>query len=238
MLMGAKVPTCAHQALQAVADGMCVVVGLQSTGEANTAAVREQEGYMQAWRSGAHRVCGSDLQCVHPCPQAPHCVQPLRPSAYLLAHSLPCHLLHPLIPWQARGTEGDELEDLVSAPKMVLTTFVRNWFPTRGLGMSSELSHHSLDQLEVQVRGQGAVGCHNVWGGGQEGAPGAQCKRRLTAPGDLWWGGCRGMRPPIYSPAHLPLTLSTLARAPLSSSQACNLPHPSQPPTISPAPCP
>lgn len=43
MLMAAKVPSCASLALDAVnKEGMCVVIGLQSTGEANTAAVREQ----------------------------------------------------------------------------------------------------------------------------------------------------------------------------------------------------
>lgn len=40
MLMAAKVPTCAQIALDAVRGGMCVVIGLQSTGEANTNAVR------------------------------------------------------------------------------------------------------------------------------------------------------------------------------------------------------
>lgn len=42
MLMAAKVPTCAQIALDAVRDGMCVVIGLQSTGEANTNAVSAQ----------------------------------------------------------------------------------------------------------------------------------------------------------------------------------------------------
>jgi hypothetical protein len=40
MLMAAKVPSCAALALDAVyKQGMCVVIGLQSTGEANTTAV-------------------------------------------------------------------------------------------------------------------------------------------------------------------------------------------------------
>jgi hypothetical protein len=40
MLMAAKVPSCAALALDAVyQQGMCVVIGLQSTGEANTTAV-------------------------------------------------------------------------------------------------------------------------------------------------------------------------------------------------------
>ena len=44
MLMAAKVPACAQIALDAVRDGMCVVIGLQSTGEANTNAVGGQGG--------------------------------------------------------------------------------------------------------------------------------------------------------------------------------------------------
>lgn len=44
MLMASKVPTCAQLAVEAVRDGMCVVIGLQSTGEANTAAVSPRFG--------------------------------------------------------------------------------------------------------------------------------------------------------------------------------------------------
>jgi hypothetical protein len=40
MLMAAKVPACAHIAVRSVNEqGMCVVIGLQSTGEANMNAV-------------------------------------------------------------------------------------------------------------------------------------------------------------------------------------------------------
>jgi hypothetical protein len=40
MLMAAKVPACAHIALKSVNEqNMCVVIGLQSTGEANMNAV-------------------------------------------------------------------------------------------------------------------------------------------------------------------------------------------------------
>lgn len=35
-------PECSRLALEAVANGMCVVIGLQSTGEANTTAQREK----------------------------------------------------------------------------------------------------------------------------------------------------------------------------------------------------
>lgn len=37
-------PDTAKLALEAVAEGMCVVIGLQSTGEANTSQVREVSG--------------------------------------------------------------------------------------------------------------------------------------------------------------------------------------------------
>lgn len=41
LLMASKVPACAELARQAVEQqGMCVVIGLQSTGEANMNAVR------------------------------------------------------------------------------------------------------------------------------------------------------------------------------------------------------
>ena len=37
-------PECARLAREAVESGMCVVIGLQSTGEANTSAQRERTG--------------------------------------------------------------------------------------------------------------------------------------------------------------------------------------------------
>lgn len=56
MLMAAKVPSCAALALDAVnKEGMCVVIGLQSTGEANTTAVSS-----------------STLKTAHCRPQQPH----------------------------------------------------------------------------------------------------------------------------------------------------------------------
>jgi hypothetical protein len=44
MLMAGKVEYCAKLSHQAVQDGMCVVIGLQSTGEANTNAVSTASG--------------------------------------------------------------------------------------------------------------------------------------------------------------------------------------------------
>jgi hypothetical protein len=43
MLMAAKVPACAQLALKSIEEGMAVVIGLQSTGEANTNALLEKE---------------------------------------------------------------------------------------------------------------------------------------------------------------------------------------------------
>ena len=37
-----QVERCAQLAQEAVASGMCVVIGLQSTGEANTSQLREE----------------------------------------------------------------------------------------------------------------------------------------------------------------------------------------------------
>ncbi len=39
-----QVRSCAELALKAVADGMCVVIGMQSTGEAGTTLAREENG--------------------------------------------------------------------------------------------------------------------------------------------------------------------------------------------------
>ncbi|KAK9862957.1 hypothetical protein WJX84_010635 [Apatococcus fuscideae] len=44
LLIASKVPTTAKIALQHVEEGMCVVIGLQSTGEANSEAAREAHG--------------------------------------------------------------------------------------------------------------------------------------------------------------------------------------------------
>ena len=43
-VMCLQVPECARLSREAVASGMCVVIGLQSTGEANTTAQRERTG--------------------------------------------------------------------------------------------------------------------------------------------------------------------------------------------------
>jgi hypothetical protein len=44
MLMAAKVPALAHEARQSVVEGHSVVIGLQSTGEANMHAEQERQG--------------------------------------------------------------------------------------------------------------------------------------------------------------------------------------------------
>lgn len=44
MLMAAKVPALAEEALKAIQNGHSVVIGLQSTGEANMTSEREKQG--------------------------------------------------------------------------------------------------------------------------------------------------------------------------------------------------
>jgi hypothetical protein len=68
MLMAAKVPSCAALALDAVnAQGMCVVVGLQSTGEANTTAVSAGGlgGCAAHARTGAHAMTAGVVHMPH-----------------------------------------------------------------------------------------------------------------------------------------------------------------------------
>ncbi|KAK9815308.1 hypothetical protein WJX72_001386 [[Myrmecia] bisecta] len=86
MLMAAKVPETAKLALDAVEkQGMCVVIGLQSTGEANTEAKRRET--------------------------------------------------------------GDEMEDFVSAPQLILQQFLENHFPV----CSKELSSDELLLMQHQI---------------------------------------------------------------------------------------
>ena len=88
-----QVPTAARIAHEAIAAGQCVVVGLQSTGEANTASALSRA--------------------------------------------------------EAGGGNAEGLDDLVSAPKVILENFITNYLPVRGVDMdASQLNH-----LVVQVRG-------------------------------------------------------------------------------------
>ncbi|MEW5304646.1 MAG: hypothetical protein WDW36_007243 [Sanguina aurantia] len=48
MLIASKVPTCVAQTRKALSEGMCVVIGLQSTGEANVGQARESDGQGEA----------------------------------------------------------------------------------------------------------------------------------------------------------------------------------------------
>ena len=75
----------AEVARQAIAAGMCVVIGLQSTGEANTKATMDEL--------------------------------------------------------------GAELDDFVSAPKVIMQQFLEKQFPVRNKG----LSDHELQKLRTQV---------------------------------------------------------------------------------------
>ncbi|KAK9808500.1 hypothetical protein WJX73_001795 [Symbiochloris irregularis] len=61
MLMAAKVPACARLAQEAVANGMCAVIGLQSTGEANTKAAAEVDDTLDDFVSAPQVVLTSFL---------------------------------------------------------------------------------------------------------------------------------------------------------------------------------
>jgi hypothetical protein len=96
MLMASKVKKCAELCRDAIAGGMSVVIGLQSTGE----SVTEQ------MRTNAAGV--------------------------------------------GNGNNPDEYDDLVSAPRQILDTFIRNNFPVSNLDAST-LTNAGLDSLVYQV---------------------------------------------------------------------------------------
>ncbi|EFN55772.1 hypothetical protein CHLNCDRAFT_51983 [Chlorella variabilis] len=85
LLMASKVPACALMAKEAMQNGMAVVIGLQSTGEANTDLLKE--------------------------------------------------------------TSGNNFDDLVSAPRMILEQYIRGHFPLDTAGADRA----ELDSLEYQV---------------------------------------------------------------------------------------
>jgi hypothetical protein len=58
-------------------------------------------------------------------------------------------------PPQVLEEEGDELSDIVSAPRMVVTQFLRHHMPTGDVG----LSNAQLDSLVVQVGAGGRGSC-------------------------------------------------------------------------------
>lgn len=59
MLMAAKVPALASEALKAIQNNHSVVIGLQSTGEANMNAEKEKQGMLLAVR----RTCTVNSRC-------------------------------------------------------------------------------------------------------------------------------------------------------------------------------
>lgn len=63
----------------------------------------------------------------------------------------------PLINIQVLEEEGDELSDIVSAPRMVVTQFVRHHMP---ISSNVNLSKAQLDSLVVQVRQLGMAPMH------------------------------------------------------------------------------
>lgn len=53
---GVQVPACARLAIEAVQSGMCAVIGLQSTGEANTKAAAELDDVLDDFVSAPQMV--------------------------------------------------------------------------------------------------------------------------------------------------------------------------------------
>jgi len=95
MLMASKVKKCAELCRDAIAGGMSVVIGLQSTGESVTEQLRNNT--------------------------------------------------------EGNSTNNqDEFNDLVSAPKQILDTFIRNFFPVTN-GDASILTEGGINSLEYQV---------------------------------------------------------------------------------------
>lgn len=68
------------------------------------------------------------------------------------------------IPAQAREAGGDELDDLVSAPRMVLQQYVEKWFPEDPADLA-RMSNKALKKLLLDVSGRALSGC----GEGNEG---------------------------------------------------------------------
>ena len=64
-----QVETCTRLALQALADDMCCIIGLQSTGEANTTSARE----MTEVSTAPHFSLCSALRCCVPLSTTPLC---------------------------------------------------------------------------------------------------------------------------------------------------------------------
>lgn len=71
---------------------------------------------------------------------------PLPLMLILLLALLTSHRCHDL---QAMEEEGGQMDELVSAPKMVLQGFIRNWFPEEA---PEGMAPKQLDALLVQVR--------------------------------------------------------------------------------------
>ncbi|KXZ54936.1 hypothetical protein GPECTOR_3g106 [Gonium pectorale] len=111
MLMASKVKRCAELAAEALNDGMCVVVGLQSTGEANLNSARELGG--GGGRGGGGRAAGGDVA-------------------------------------NASEVGAEEMEDFVSAPKMVLYSFVAQWLFPKNVS-EEEMSKKRRRKLQAEI---------------------------------------------------------------------------------------
>ncbi|GFR48198.1 hypothetical protein Agub_g10015, partial [Astrephomene gubernaculifera] len=111
MLIASKVRRCAELADEALTEGMCVVIGMQSTGEANLNSAREQGGGGGAAGGRRRRRGAADAEV---------------------------------------AGEEEEMEDFVSAPKMVLQNFISQWlFPA--VVDEEETTPLRMRKLQVEV---------------------------------------------------------------------------------------
>lgn len=60
------------------------------------------------------------------------------------------HQCFVLSPEQVREQEGDEFEDLLSAPQLILLQFISRWFPTRA-ALFPNLRPEDLDRFELKA---------------------------------------------------------------------------------------
>ena len=79
--MHEQVRKTAEAALEAIDGGMCVVIGLQSTGEANTSASREEQGDMLDDFVSGERVIRPLSTQRTPLPGCPFCLRNSCPCA-------------------------------------------------------------------------------------------------------------------------------------------------------------
>ena len=152
LMLGAlvQVPTCAKLANEAVEAGMAAVIGLQSTGGPGSApngscwdlhaqalqdpvAVRHMLARVRWPHAGAAPpLIPNEAQSAHCCAGEANTKSAMEES----------HL----------GEEG-VMDDFVSAPAVILTSYIKKWLPTR----TKDSSEQYLNALQAQARPAAAV---------------------------------------------------------------------------------